>query len=153
MNEFRNVMEMVAAYYRDDLAKINLRLKAFHFHEMALARHVFYDNRDLLALAYRLDHNKDDLFLEARKIGQLIIRLNMSAKSDPAIAAPFLNRWYNIKEWPAKDAPDEVITTFYRDTIAIVEDFETLVDLALGEQERKGDSDNAYEALPEIMLK
>lgn len=39
--EKSNVMEMVATYYRDEIMQINIRMKAFRFHQKALRKEVF----------------------------------------------------------------------------------------------------------------
>lgn len=41
-----NALALAAAYYKDDLMQISIRLKAFRFHEKALRGEVFYDRRN-----------------------------------------------------------------------------------------------------------
>lgn len=78
--------------------------------------------------AYRLDNNATDLFLEAWKLGNMIICLNAAVKRDPYIRAPFLSRRYEIRQMPdPKTATNEDIGTFYRDVFEIIDDFEDLV--------------------------
>lgn len=121
-------MGMVVELYKDEFMQVSIRLKAFRFHESALRKEVFYDKRDALATAYRLDHGFDDLFLEAKQIGALILRMNTEAKRDPYIGTPFLSRMYQIRNIPdPRTASDEEISVYFRDVFALLDDYEQLI--------------------------
>ena len=121
-------MELVSAYYRDEFMQISVRMKAFRFHEAALRKELFYDKRDALASAYRLDHGFDDLFLE--------VCLNTDAKHDPYIGRPFLGRMYQVKTMPdPKSASNEDIAAHFRDVFELLDDYEELVYKAREEKE------------------
>lgn len=121
-------MQLVVEYYRDEFMIISIRMQAFRFHQSALRKEVFYDRRNQLASAYRLDHNFDNLFIEAKKIGELILSLNWHAKRDPYIGCPFLPRTYKIKDVPdPREASDEEIAQYFRDVFAILDDYDDLV--------------------------
>lgn len=123
-----NALALAAGYYKDDLMQISIRLKAFRFHEKALRGEVFYDRRNALACFYRLDHNRDDLFLEAKKIGNMILILNTNAKHDPDIGSYFLGRRYNIKEMPNPlSASNDEIAAYFHDVYEILDDFEDML--------------------------
>ena len=129
-------MELVSAYYRDEFMQISVRMKAFRFHEAALRKELFYDKRDALTSAYRLDHGFDDLFLEAKKIAKLIVCLNTDAKHDPYIGRPFLGRMYQVKTMPdPKSASNDDIAAHFRDVFELLDDYEELVYKAREEKE------------------
>lgn len=124
----KEVMALAAEMYRDELMVISLRLKAYHIHEMALRGEIFYNHKDALAAAYRLDHTKDDLFIEAKRIDRMIIALNTAAKNDPYIGSPFLSRRYQVREMPdPKIASNDEIAAYFRDVYTLIEDFEDLL--------------------------
>ena len=123
-----DILEMVMTFHRDDFMVIGTRLKAFRFHEAALRKEIFYDKRDALASAYRLDNTEEDLFREAKRIGKLILALNATAKRDPYIGVPFLNRTYQIRTAPdPRTGSDEEIIAYYRDVYQLLDDYETLL--------------------------
>ena len=135
-----DIVELVMTFHRDDFMFIGTRLKAFRFHEAALRKEVFYDKRDALASAYRLDNNADDLFREGRRIGNMILSLNTSAKRDPYIGVPFLNRTYKICAAPdLRTSTDEEIITYYRDVYQLLDDYEALLYDARPRKEEKKD--------------
>ena len=90
-------MELVSAYYRDEFMQISVRMKAFRFHEAALRKELFYDKRDALASAYRLDHGFDDLLKKKKKSAlirmQSTIRISAGRSSAGCIRSrPCLTR-------------------------------------------------------------
>lgn len=130
MNKMKNAeaMAMTASIYREELIILCTRIKSYRFHEKALRREVFYDHRDSLATAYRLDNNWDNLFIEAKQIANLIICLNSDAKRDPYIHVPFLCRRYQVRMTPdPATASDEEIALYFRDVYGIIDDFEDML--------------------------
>ena len=134
MVDYYQALAGVTEFYASDVEQITNRINVIKFHKEALAGRVWGRWRmDQAAADYRIQHKKDGqlaLLSEMRSVAMGILRLNSIAKNDPAIEAGFLDRRYDIK----KDLKDlrqaKELAAQYKEIIALVNDFETLLDEA-----------------------
>lgn len=124
----------VTEFYFSDVKQITNRINVIKFHKEVLAGRTWGRWRmDQAAADYRIQHKKDGqlaILSEMRGVAMGILRLNSIAKNDPAIAGSFLGRRYDVK----KDLKDlhqaKELAAQYKEIIALVNDFETLLDEA-----------------------